>query len=59
MGIGERRAEGFGRVAVNWHTEAELEMEELEEEELEEDLTLPSRTIRLYRFRRVRTASGC
>jgi CRISPR-associated protein Csx10 len=43
-GIGERRAEGFGRVAVNWHTEAELEVEELEEEELEVDLTPPSRT---------------
>lgn len=26
-GIGERRAEGFGRVAVNWHTEAELELD--------------------------------
>jgi len=26
-GIGERRAEGFGRVAVNWHTEAELEVD--------------------------------
>jgi len=24
QGIGERRAEGFGRVAVNWHAEAEL-----------------------------------
>lgn len=23
-GLGERRAEGFGRVVVNWHTEAEL-----------------------------------
>jgi len=34
QGIGERRAEGFGRVAVNWHTEAELEV----------DLTPPSRT---------------
>ncbi|RMD59534.1 CRISPR-associated RAMP protein Csx10 [Candidatus Parcubacteria bacterium] len=34
-GIGERRAEGFGRVGINWHTEAELEV----------DLTLPSRTI--------------
>ncbi len=28
LGIGERRAEGFGRVAVNWHTEAELRVEE-------------------------------
>jgi len=27
QGIGERRAEGFGRVAVNWHTEAELEVD--------------------------------
>lgn len=26
-GIGEHRAEGFGRVAVNWHTEAELEVD--------------------------------
>lgn len=26
-GIGERRAEGFGRVAVNWHGEAELKVE--------------------------------
>ncbi len=26
-GIGERRAEGFGRVAVNWHTEAELKVD--------------------------------
>jgi len=26
-GIGERRAEGFGRVAVNWHTKAELEVD--------------------------------
>lgn len=23
-GIGERRAEGFGRIAINWHTEAEI-----------------------------------
>jgi CRISPR-associated protein Csx10 len=28
LGIGERRAEGFGRVAVNWHREAELRVEE-------------------------------
>lgn len=27
LGIGERRAEGFGRVAVNWHTEAELKVD--------------------------------
>ena len=27
-GIGERRAEGFGRVAVNWHTEAELRVDQ-------------------------------
>lgn len=26
-GIGERRAEGFGRVVVNWHTEAELRVD--------------------------------
>lgn len=26
-GIGERRAEGFGRVAVNWHTEPELRVD--------------------------------
>jgi CRISPR-associated protein Csx10 len=26
-GIGERRAEGFGRVAVNWQTEAELRVD--------------------------------
>lgn len=24
-GIGERRSEGFGRVAINWHTQAELQ----------------------------------
>ncbi len=35
QGIGERRAEGFGRVAVNWHTEAELAV----------DTTPPSRAI--------------
>jgi CRISPR-associated protein Csx10 len=28
QGIGERRAEGFGRVAVNWHTEVELEADQ-------------------------------
>jgi CRISPR-associated protein Csx10 len=27
QGIGERRAEGFGRVAVNWHTEPELKVD--------------------------------
>lgn len=27
LGIGERRAEGFGRVAVNWHTEPELKVD--------------------------------
>jgi len=27
LGIGERRAEGFGRVAVNWHTEPKLRVE--------------------------------
>ena len=25
-GIGERRAEGFGRVSVNWHTQPEIEL---------------------------------
>ena len=27
QGIGERRAEGFGRVAINWQTEAELQVD--------------------------------
>lgn len=27
QGIGERRAEGFGRVAINWHTEEKWEVE--------------------------------
>ncbi|GBC77429.1 hypothetical protein HRbin08_00907 [bacterium HR08] len=35
QGIGERRVEGFGRIAINWHTEAELEV----------DPTPPSRTV--------------
>jgi CRISPR-associated protein Csx10 len=28
QGIGERRAEGFGRVAINWHVEEEWDVEE-------------------------------
>ncbi len=28
-GIGERRAEGFGRVALNWHTQAEIKQSKL------------------------------
>lgn len=36
QGIGERRVEGFGRIAINWYTEAKLEV----------DSTSPSRTIR-------------
>ncbi len=33
-GIGERRAEGFGRVALNWHSqEAKLEAREMEDNE--------------------------
>jgi CRISPR-associated protein Csx10 len=34
QGIGERRAEGFGRLAINWHREAELKV----------DLTAASKT---------------
>ncbi len=34
QGIGERRAEGFGRIAVNWHTLAELQVPEKEEKQV-------------------------
>lgn len=30
LGIGERRAEGFGRLAVNWHTQPEPQRREIE-----------------------------
>lgn len=39
-GIGERRAEGFGRLAVNWHTEGELEVDSTPS-----STTIPSVTI--------------
>lgn len=34
MGIGERRAEGFGRLAVNWQSHAELRWEKAEKPEV-------------------------
>jgi CRISPR-associated protein Csx10 len=33
QGVGERRAEGFGRVAINWHTEPELSVESQQQTE--------------------------
>lgn len=30
-GVGERRAEGYGRVALNWHTQAEIVQSKLED----------------------------
>ncbi|MCI0563960.1 MAG: hypothetical protein MN733_36255, partial [Nitrososphaera sp.] len=39
-GIGERRAEGFGRVAVNWHTEAKWEVGQLSKPQSSDVLTI-------------------
>jgi CRISPR-associated protein Csx10 len=45
-GLGERRADGFGRVAVNWHTAAQYSAGELKEPDPEQtELTEEARAI--------------
>jgi len=39
-GIGERRHDGFGRIAINWHTEPELRMGKDEPEQKVQDVAL-------------------
>lgn len=41
LGIGERRVDGFGRVAVNWHTEAELEVDTTPLSKRIQEVTIP------------------
>lgn len=45
-GIGERRAEGFGRVALNWHTQAKIEQSKQPAFiPVEQDITLSTESI--------------
>jgi CRISPR-associated protein Csx10 len=39
-GIGERRREGFGRIAINWHTDFELHVSEAKPEQNVQDVAL-------------------
>jgi CRISPR-associated protein Csx10 len=39
-GIGERRREGFGRIAINWHTDFELHVPKAEPEQDVQDVVL-------------------
>lgn len=57
-GIGERRAEGFGRIAVNWHTEPQRERYQIEKITPSERPSLSARSQELAKRmanRRLRT----
>ncbi len=46
-GIGERRAEGFGRIAINWHTQATLQRRVIPEDSITSPILLSAESQKL------------